>query len=505
MAGVVPFRSMLSRLIPTGRCRSVVLREQVSPPSRIPILVVDDEPGLRHLLRLILERDGYGVVEATHGGEALAHLQANPHLRIVLCDIRMPTMGGHAFLEALAEQIPAERGIRVVMMSAYGDSDTAVDCLSRGAFDYVSKPFRSREILASVERVVERERLEAENRRLRAEVEQTDRLGRFVGRSEAGRAVMALVRRAAEYPSTVLLTGESGTGKELLARAVHEHSTRASGPFVPINCAAIPESLLESELFGHERGAFTGAERARPGLFERADGGTLLLDEVGDMPFALQTRLLRVLEDGRVRRIGAREHRDVDVRVVAATAQDLEAAVQNGKFRDDLYYRLNVVRVRVPPLRERRSDIPLLAMTLVERASQRLGREVFSVSDEALALLTAHSWPGNVRELENVLERAVIVVPPKGRCIEVDHLSLDGGPVGRTPEVAPVVAGDVVSYGPDDGGTPLSIKLHSAELERHLITLALCRTEGHRGRAAALLEISGKALAYKIRDYGIQA
>jgi two-component system response regulator AtoC len=391
------------------------------------------------------------------------------------------------------------------MMSAYGDSDTAVDCLSRGAFDYVAKPFRSREIIASVERVVDRDRLEVENKRLRAKVERSDRLGRFVGRSEAALAVMALVRRAAGYPSTVLLTGESGTGKELLARALHDQSPRSAGPFVPINCAAIPDTLLESELFGHERGAFTGAERARPGLFERADGGTLLLDEIGDMPVALQTRLLRVLEDGRVRRVGARDAKEVDVRVVAATAQDLDEAVRSGRFRDDLYYRLNVVRVRVPPLRERRSDIPLLVATLVERASKRLGREVFSVSDRVLDLLTGHDWPGNVRELENVLERAVIVVPPEGRRVELEHISLDGrpGPVSAAPVPSAATPG-VVQLGLDDGEEPLSIKLHSARLERHLIELALRRTDGHRGRAAALLEISSKALAYKIRDYGIQ-
>lgn len=471
----------------------------------VSVLVVDDEPGLRHLLRLILERGGYRVFEAADGRGALEALISDTDLRVVLCDIRMPRMGGHEFLKALPEVVPAERGVRVIMMSAYGDSDTAVDCLSRGAFDYVAKPFRAREILSSVERVVDRDRLEAENRRLRAEVAQADTLGRFVGRSEAARSVMALVRRAAGYPSTVLLTGESGTGKELLARALHEQSARASGPFVPINCAAIPESLLESELFGHERGAFTGAERARAGLFERAHGGTLLLDEIGDMPLSLQTRLLRVLEDGRVRRIGGRDAKDVDVRVVAATAKDLDDAVRTGRFRDDLFYRLNVVRVRVPPLRERRSDIPLLAATLVRRASERLGREVFSVDEAALDVLANHSWPGNVRELENVLERAVIVVEPHVRRVGVTHLSLDGRPVAPPARSAPVsTPTEVVHLGPDAAGASLSVKLHAARIERHLIVLALRRTEGHRGRAAALLEISTKALAYKIRDYGIE-
>jgi len=475
-----------------------------SPPDRVRVLVVDDEEGLRHLLRLILERGGFAVTEARDGAEALDLLVAHPAIGVVLCDIRMPRMDGHAFLSALPARLAPQRTVRVVMMSAYGDSDTAVDCLARGAFDYVAKPFRAREILSCVERVVERDRLEAENRSLRAAVTPDDALGAFVGRSPVVTAVMELVRRAARYPSTVLLTGESGTGKELLARALHDHSPRASAPFVPVNCAAIPESLLESELFGHERGAFTGADRARPGLFERADGGTLLLDEIGDMPPALQTRLLRVLEDSHIRRIGSRIPKKVDVRVVAATARDLDHEVRDGRFRDDLYYRLNVVRVRVPPLRDRLDDLPLLAATLVRRAAVRLGRDIQGVSDDALRMLAAHRWPGNVRELENVLERAVIAAPPSASRIEVDHLALDPVHDGR-PVQPPLVAPEVVALGPDDGEGPLSIKLHAARLERHLIELALARTDGHRGRAAGLLEISSKALAYKIRDYGIQA
>jgi len=468
------------------------------------VLVVDDEEGLRHLLRLILERAGYAVVEARDGAAALDQLSGDPSLGVVLCDIRMPRMDGHTFLSTLPERLEPGRSVRVVMMSAYGDSDTAVDCLARGAFDYIAKPFRGREILSCVERVVERDRLEAENRTLRAAVSPDNSLGAFVGRSAEARGVMDLVRRAARYPSTVLLTGESGTGKELLARALHDHSPRVSAPFVPINCAAIPESLLESELFGHERGAFTGADRARAGLFERADGGTLLLDEIGDMPPPLQTRLLRVLEDGHIRRIGGRVPKKVDVRVVAATARDLDLEVRAGRFRDDLYYRLNVVRVRVPPLRERLEDIPLLAATLVRRASLRLGREITGVTDAALRRLVGHPWPGNVRELENVLERAVIGAPIGASQLDAVHLSLD--PIAAAPTAhSPPEIDEVVRFGPDDGDQPLSIKLHAARLERHLIELALSRTNGHRGRAAGLLEISSKALAYKIRDYGIQA
>ena len=491
--------------------------EDGAPAARVRVLVVDDEEGLRHLLRLILERGGYSVTEARDGAEALERLAADPSLGVVLCDIRMPRMDGHAFLSAISERLGERRTVRVVMMSAYGDSDTAVECLARGAFDYVAKPFRAREILSCVERVAERDRLESENRTLRAAVTPDAALGAFVGRSPEAIAVMDLVRRAARYPSTVLITGESGTGKELLARALHDHSPRAAAPFVPVNCAAIPESLLESELFGHERGAFTGADRARPGLFERADGGTLLLDEIGDMPPALQTRLLRVLEDGHIRRIGSRVPKKVDVRVVAATARDLDAEVRAGRFRDDLYYRLNVVRVRVPPLRTRLDDLPLLAATLVRRAAFRLGRDIKGVSAAALRCLAAHAWPGNVRELENVLERAVISAPASSDQIDIAHVSLDPDLLGSAPSsttLEPAVAAaapssaaprSVVDFGPDDGKGTLSIKLHAARLERHLIELAMARTGGHRGKAAGLLEISSKALAYKIRDYGIQS
>ncbi len=478
---------------------------RTEPPTRESprVLVVDDEEGLRHLLRVILQRGGYSVVEAGDGLAALNTLQADPSLHIVLCDIRMPRLGGLAFLREVRETLGADRELHVVMMSAYGTTDTAMECLAAGAYDFIAKPFRAQEILSCVARIAERDRLAIENRRLRQAVEGGSAIGAFVGQGEAARQVMDLVRRAAAYPSTVLITGESGTGKELLANALHMLSPRAEGPFVPVNCAAIPESLLESELFGHERGAFTGADRARPGLFETAHGGTLLLDEIGDMPLPLQTRLLRVLEDGRVRRVGGREDRSVDVRVVAATARDLDQDVQAGRFRDDLYYRLNVVRVRVPPLRERASDIPLLAKTLVARAASRLGRDIRDISPAALARLVDHPWPGNVRELENVLERAVIVAPHGQATLELGDLALDDLAAPSTP--APGPGTGIVQLGPDDGVTSLSIRLHSAQLERHLILLALARSQGHRGRAATLLDLSSKALAYKIRDYGIDA
>ncbi len=453
---------------------------------RLPaVLVVDDEPALRHLLRVIIERLGYPLVEAGDGQQALARLDEEPRPRVVLCDVRMPRMSGLDFLRSVRE-----RDVFVVMMSAYASTDLAIEALRDGAYDFITKPFRPEEIGACLKRIVERERLAEENRQLRQQVRQQRELMGFIGRSAPAREVMAVIERVAAYPSTVLLTGESGTGKELLAQALHERSDRRGGPMVAVNCAAIPEALLESELFGHERGAFTGAVRAHPGLFEQADGGTLLLDEIGEMPLGLQAKLLRVLEDGRVRRVGGTRDLAVDARVVAATARELESEVAAGRFRSDLFYRLNVVRVRIPPLRERVEDIPLLAEVLIERASRRLGRPVRGLSEEASRLLMAGSWPGNVRQLENALERAVLMA--SGSLIEAADLPVELRSAGFGPE-----GGDLEEQ-------DLSIKRHSAALERRLIAAALARTGGNRSQAARLLDLSYKALVYKIRDYGLE-
>jgi two-component system response regulator AtoC len=451
-----------------------------------PVLVVDDEESLRHLLQVIVEGAGYPVHEAADGQQALQVLDEHPEIRIVLSDIRMPRMDGMALLEAVKG-----RDLRVVMMSAYGSTDTAVAALGRGARDYISKPFRPNEIRVCLARIVDRDRLEAENAQLRQSVAVDGGIAGFVGRSPPARAVQQVIAKVSAYPSTVLLTGESGTGKELLARAVHAGSPRSERAFVPINCAAIPESLLESELFGHERGAFTGAVRAHAGLFEQADGGTLFLDEIGEMSPSLQTRLLRVLEDGKVRRIGSSRDVAVDVRLVAATACDLDEAVQSGQFRQDLLYRLKVVHVHVPPLRERRSDLPLLIEVLVGRAAVRLGRPAPAVGPGALALLEAHPWPGNVRQLENALERAVLMCD--SGTIRSEHLPEDvRGP-------APVEV-----QGTESGGD-MSIKRRTAALERGLIQRALEKTGGNRTQAARLLDISYKALVYKIRGYGLES
>jgi DNA-binding NtrC family response regulator len=455
------------------------------PPNHAawPVLVVDDEESLRHLLRVILEGAGYPVFEAQDGAHALEVLQVEPGIRVVLSDIRMPRMDGMALLAAIKE-----RDLRVVMMSAYGSSDVAIEALGKGAQDYISKPFRPDEIRVCLDRIVDRDRLEVENARLRRTAGVDEGVAGFVGRSAPAQAVQQIITKVAAYPSTVLLTGESGTGKELLARAVHEGSPRSAAAFVAINCAAIPESLLESELFGHERGAFTGAVRAHAGLFEQADGGTLLLDEVGEMAVPLQTRLLRVLEDGKVRRVGGSRDIKVDVRLVAATARDLDVAVSTGAFRQDLLYRLKVVHVHVPPLRERTEDIPLLVEVLVGRAAVRLDRATPSIGPEVLALLEAHAWPGNVRQLENALERAVLMC--EDGVLRPAHLPED------------LRAGTVDIQSPP--GDDLSIKRQTAALERALILRALAQTEGNRTQAARLLDISYKALVYKIRGYGLE-
>lgn len=447
------------------------------------ILVVDDEESLRHMTRLVLERAGYEVITASDGIEALAVLDAQPELSLVLCDVRMPRLDGLGFLDALAER---ERRVHTVVMSAYGSMELALEAMKRGATDYIGKPFKPDEILLVLGKVEERERLTLENARLRAEMRERGVEG-LVGRSKPMQALVDTLHKVAGYPSTVLITGESGSGKELVARCVHQLSDRAQAPFVAVNCGAIPENLLESELFGHVRGAFTGAVRERAGLFEQADGGTLLLDEVGEMPRALQVKLLRVLQEQTLRRIGGSKDIQVDVRLVAATARDLQQEVAAGRFRDDLYYRLNVVHLRTPPLRERLGDLPDLADHFISRFNARFDKRVQGVDPDALRALLSHSWPGNVRELENVIERAMLLA-------EGARLQLRDLPALDTPK-PPGASEDTGS---------LSIKLETARLERRLIAAALEQTGGNRSQAARLLEISYKALVYKIRDYGLE-
>lgn len=447
------------------------------------ILVVDDELGLRQTLTLILKAEGYAVRAACDAASALQQLAEAP-ADIVLCDVRMPGIDGLTFLD----RYKADGGkALVIMMSAYGDDEAAVEAIRRGAYDFIAKPFRADQVLLIMRKALERERLQREVAQLHEELSALRAPSGIVGRSPQLAAAMALADKVARHPSTVLVTGESGTGKELVARYIHRQSPRASAPFVAVNCGAIPESLLESELFGHAKGAFTGATTARDGLFAEADGGTLFLDELGELPVALQVKLLRALQEGEVRRVGDNASRSVDVRLVAATSRDLQADVAAGRFRADLYYRVNVVQVHLPPLRERTEDVPELVRYFIDRYNARLGLRVTGTSAAAMRTLIEHPWPGNVRELENVVERAMVLA--EGAQLDVTQLPTFGALPAR-----------------DDGGVSaldLSVKRRTDELERVLIRDALERTRGNRTRAAKLLDLSHRALLYKIREYGI--
>ena len=447
------------------------------------ILVVDDELGLRHTLTLILQADGHTVRAASDGAAALELLAAAP-ADLILCDVRMPGMDGPAFLDRYKAQ---GGSALVIMMSAYGDDEAAIAAIQRGAYDFIAKPFRADQILLVLRKAIEREQLQRTVAQLHQELTALRAPTGIVGRSPRLTTALALAEKVARHPSTVLVTGESGTGKELVARYIHDASPRAAAPFVAVNCGAMPEALLESELFGHAKGAFTGATTERDGLFAEANGGTLFLDELGELPMPLQVKLLRALQEGEVRRVGDSVSRSVDVRLVAATARDLEADVADGKFRSDLYYRVNVVRIHLPALRERTEDVPELVRHFIDRFNRRLGLQVEGATAPAMRALMEYPWPGNVRELENVIERAMVLA-------EGSHLGVEQLPALST---AP---------GPTGGqGSPLdlSVKRRIDALERVLIAEALERTNGNRTRAAKLLDLSHRALLYKIREYGI--
>ncbi len=449
------------------------------------ILVVDDDAGLRKSLSLILTDGGYEVLAASDGLEGLAVAEREgPDL--ILCDVRMPGMSGLEFLDGYREtggEAP------VLVMTAYGSVDLAVDAVSRGAADYLSKPFSADEVLLRVRKTEAQRELVQEVGRLRAEVRADRKFGEIVARSPAMIRALEVAGKVAQHPSPVLITGPSGTGKELVARLIHRESARSGAGFVPVNCGAIPENLLESEFFGYVKGAFSGADRNKPGLFEMADAGTLFLDEVGELPPQLQVKLLRALQEGEIRRLGDTETRDVDVRVIAATNRDILEAVEKGDFREDLYYRLAVVPIHLPPLRQRTEEIPDLAAFFVERHRQRLGIELKSISPAAMEVLLVYPWPGNIRELENLLEQAMVL--SESPVIDVDDLPDRIRRPGAHPGLS--------TLSDDD----LSVKRRTAELEAGLIQRALERTGGNRTQAAELLELSPRALRYKIQDYGL--
>ena len=458
-----------------------------NPSDKIPILVVDDEENLRHMLQVLLSRQGYLVDLAANGDEAL-QMALSSDYDFILSDIKMPVMDGAEFLtKAVAAGIQST----VIMMSAYGTMDTAIECMKKGAYDYISKPFKNDEILLVLKKASERERLKAEIKQLKEELKREFSFSDIVSRNQRMQEIFTLVRKVADFKTTVLIQGESGTGKELIARALHRHSRRKNAPFVAVNCGAIPHALLESELFGHVRGAFTDASSDKAGLFEQANGGTLFLDEIGEMPLLLQVKLLRVLQDEEIRPVGAAVVKKIDVRVVSATARELEKEVAEHRFREDLYFRLNVLGINLPPLRERSEDIPLLADHFLVKYGERFGKGGVRLSQDALRTLVGHQWPGNVRELENCIERGLLLC--EGDLLDVG--SLPDNLRGKSNNKAPAAA-----FLPDS----LSIKKAEEMLERELIGRALEKTGGNRTHAARLLEISHRSLLYKLKEYEME-
>jgi two-component system, NtrC family, response regulator AtoC len=448
------------------------------------VLVVDDEENLRVVLRTLLRRHGYEVESAASGEEALGLVDSfGPD--VVLTDVRMPKMGG---LDLLATLKAKHNDATVIVMSAYGNMDLAIEAMKAGAYDYVQKPFKPDEVVLALRKAEERELLRRENRALREEIRREHRFEHILAKSSNMQDIFRTIAKIADYKTTVLVTGESGVGKELVARAIHQRSSRRGGPFVAVNCGAIPENLLESELFGHKRGAFTDAVQDRRGLFEEATTGTLFLDEIGELPLGLQVKLLRVLEDEKIRRLGETRDLKVDVRIIAATHRDLMAETKAGRFREDLFYRLNVLPIHVPPLRERREDIPLLIDHFTTRNNTRLGTMVRGLDTEARRLLYEYPWPGNVRELENTIERAMVLC-------ESDQIAAPDLPErvreARDPIQMQLTSGE------------LSVKKTVRVIEEVLIRRALQKTKGNRTRAAEVLEISHRALLYKIKDYQI--
>ncbi len=446
------------------------------------LLIVDDEASMRHMLRLVLEQHNYRVSEAQNGAEAIK-LIYKEKFDFILSDIRMPDMDGLTFLDQ--PEVRALTDTTIIMMSAYGSIDTALACMKRGAYDYISKPFKPDEVVLTLRKAEERQALRHENQQLKKALRQHDKdftITDIVHTSEKMSKLLRLVQTAAKSDSSILISGETGTGKELIAKALHSESGR-KGQFLAINCSAITAGLLESELFGHKKGAFTGADREKQGLFSIANNGTLFLDEIADLPLELQPKLLRVLQEGEIRKVGATRSEKINTRVVAAAGTDLQDAVEKGTFRRDLYYRLAVVDIHLPPLRERAEDIVVLANHFLQQLCQREGRPVLQLDDEARKNLTAYHWPGNVRELENYLEKALIFSP--GDTLELPPL--------RTRQTAPG------EFDPDE----YSLKVASQRLEKEYIHKALAKTCGNRTQAAELLEISLRSLMYKIKEYKV--
>jgi two-component system, NtrC family, response regulator AtoC len=449
------------------------------------VLVADDELNMRRVLEAMLRREGYEVITAANGVEALGGMSAGVHT--VITDLKMPVLDGMALLKRLSAEYP---DVPVVMITAHGSVENAVEAVKLGAFDYLEKPFEQEQIRQVVAKAMNTYTLARRD----ARPEEPSVRGRFrlVGQAPTIRQIYGVVEKVASTPSTVLITGESGTGKELIARALHENSARHAGPFIKINCAAIPKTLMESELFGYEKGAFTGAVGAKPGRFELAHGGTLFLDEIGEIPVEMQVKLLRVLQESEFERVGGIKTIKVDVRLVTATNRDLVQDIAAGSFREDLYYRLNVVPIHIPPLRERREDIPLLVEHFLAKFNDRLKKQIDSVSADAIARLISYHWPGNIRELENLMERTMLFCERSE--IQVSDLPPE---IGGLPPVSAAAS-------PNAASLKEAVRAETERVERELIQKALDETGGNVTQAARKLKISRKSLQTKMKELGLR-
>lgn len=453
------------------------------------VLIVDDEEHIRKILTVMLSKKGCLTQAAASGQEAL-DMAGRTGFDAVITDIRMPGMDGLELLARLKAQDP---DLIVIVITAFSSVETAILAMKQGAYDYISKPFKEDEILLVLEKALERRDILAENRRLKAQIREKYDFSNFIGRSAPMKRVFEIITKVAETKSTVLIMAESGTGKELAARSIHFNSPRRDRPFVPINCGAVPANLLESEFFGYVKGAFSGADRTKKGLFEEADGGTLFLDEISELPLNMQVKILRAIQEEEIRRLGEAATRQVDLRVIASTNKDLQAEVREGRFREDLYYRLNVIRLHLPPLRDRTDDIPLLARHFLEQITTRHNLDSRKLSAEAVQVLTQHPWPGNVRQLANVIEQAAVM--SEGPAITPADLPF-------SPPPAPA-GGLIVAVPKDRLDLKATLKEVIEQTEQTMIRRALDRTGQNRTHAAQALGISRRTLINKIQAYGL--
>ncbi len=452
------------------------------------ILVVDDEQSMRDVLSIMLKRAGYGVTTASDGEEAVGHIHKEI-FDLVITDLRMPKMGGLDVLKTVKACSPETV---VLVITAFASAESAVEAMKHGAYDYLTKPFQVDEVQLIIRNALERRRLSTENMLLKREMASQSSFSRIIGQSDAMQRVFEVIKKVADSKSNVLIGGESGTGKELVARAIHYNSSRVQMPFVTVNCSAVPETLLESELFGHMKGSFTGAVSNKAGLFEVANGGTIFLDEIGDTTPTIQVKLLRVIQEREFRRVGGTQDVKVDVRIVAATNRDLEKAVAEGAFREDLYYRLDVIPIKIPPLRMRTGDIPLLVSHFLEKFAGESGKPVPAITQEALRVLLAHEWRGNVRELENVIER-VVAFSTGGSVTDADIR----GWLHKTVNPQQVVPADL----PEDG---LDLEGLINSIEKDLLLKALERSQWVKKRAARLLQLNTRSFRYRLEKYEIK-